>query len=270
MPRTVITLPTEKMLAYTEDGIGWMVFNNPERHNALTLEMQAAVPLIFEAFGADETVRVVVMRGAGDRAFVSGADIGEFDRREAQAASGEPSPPTPRSWDDDLYQRLGKPVIAMVRGYCLGGGVLTMLKADIRVASDDAQFGVPAAKLGVGYGPAGVKALLEVVGPAYTREILLTGERFSAQDALRMGLVNRVVPAADLEATVIALARTIAENAPLTIRAVRAAVDELMKAPADRDLARVEALVATAAASDDFREGRRAFREKRKPRFTGR
>lgn len=269
MARTTVSLPTDRMIAYVEDGIGWIVFNNPERHNALNAEMQAAIPLIYEAFGDDDKVRVVVMRGAGERAFVSGADIGEFDKREAAAKAGTPLP-SARAWDDALYQRLGKPVIAMIRGYALGGGVLVMLKADIRVASEDSQFGVPAAKLGVGYAMSGVQALMDVVGPANTREILLTGDRFSAQDALRMGLVNRVVPAADLEATVLKLAATIAGNAPLTIRAVRAAVDELGKPAAERDEARVADLVAIAAGSEDFREGRRAFQEKRKPNFTGR
>ena len=158
----------------------------------------------------------------------------------------------------------------MIRGACIGGGLLTAMRADLRVASDDAQFGVPAARLGLGYGFASVKALVDLVGPAHTREILLTGERFSAAHALRIGLINRVVPAADLEGAVRDLASAIADNAPLTIKLIRVAVDEALKESGERDYAVIDRLVADCFASDDYSEGRRAFLEKRTPVFRGR
>ncbi|MFQ5879085.1 MAG: enoyl-CoA hydratase [Dehalococcoidia bacterium] len=262
-------LNTDKMIAEKEDGIGWMIFNNPARHNALTVEMQEAVPVILGSYAEDEEVRVVVMKGAGDKAFVSGADISEFEaRRSSEEAIKVYNRIAARAAAS--YSALGKPLIAMIRGFAMGGGLLTALRADLRIASDDSWFGVPAARLGLGYEYAGVKALVDLVGAAHTREILLTGSRFDADDALRMGLINRVIPAAELEGAVRDLARTIAENAPLTIKAIRAAIDEAMKDKEDRDLALIDRLVAACFASEDYIEGRRAFMEKRKPRFLGR
>ncbi len=269
MVATQVPLKTDKMIGYKEDGVGWMVFNNPERRNAIGLEMQLAIPEILGSFARDPEVRVVVMTGAGDKSFVSGADISEFESRRA----------TPEQIEEfnkigarasASYAELGKPLIAMIRGFCLGGGLVTAMKADLRIASEDSQFGVPAARLGVGYGYAQVKAMVELIGAANTREVLLTGARFDAQTALRMGLVNRVVPGDCLEDEVKELAATIADNAPLTIKAVRAAIDEAIKDKADRDLGRVEQLVADCFASEDYKEGRTAFMEKRRPVFRGR
>ena len=262
-------LSTDKMIARSEGAIAWMIFNNPQRRNALSMEMQEAIPQILGEFARDGAVRIVVMAGAGDRAFVSGADISEFQERRS-------SPEAIKAYDRLMaeaaasYAALGKPLIAMIRGSCMGGGMLTAMQADLRIASEDAYFGVPAARLGLGYGLAGVKALIDLVGPAHTREILLTGRRFDAADALRMGLIDRVVPAAELEATVRDLASTIADNAPLTINLIRVAIREALKEKADRDYALIERLVADCFASDDYREGQRAFLEKRKPVFQGR
>ena len=262
-------LSTDKMTARSEGAIAWMIFNNPQRRNALSMEMQEAIPQILGGFARDEAVRIVVMAGAGDRAFVSGADISEFQERRS-------SPEAIKAYDRLMaeaaasYAALGKPLIAMIRGSCMGGGLLTAMQADLRIASEDAYFGVPAARLGLGYGLAGVKALIDLVGPAHTREILLTGQRFDAADALRMGLIDRVVPAAELEATVRDLASTIADNAPLTINLIRVAIREALKEKANRDYALIERLVADCFASDDYREGQRAFLEKRKPVFRGR
>lgn len=262
-------LNTDKMIARKAGGVGWMIFNNPARHNALSIEMQQAIPEILGAFREDDEVRVVVIRGAGDKAFVSGADISEFEDRRS-------SPETIKEFDRigarafGAYRELGKPIIAMIRGYAMGGGLMTAMNADIRIASEDAQFGIPAARLGLGYGFGGVKNLVDLVGPAYAREILLTGSRFGAADALRMGLVNRVVPAERLEAETQEVAETIAGNAPLTVRALRFCIEEALKEKDDRDYARMDELVAACFASEDYIEGRRAFMEKRKPLFKGR
>ena len=264
-----LDLGTDKMIATKADGIGWMIFNNPERRNAVSVAMREAVPKILDAFASDDEVRVLVMRGAGDKAFVSGADISEFDQRRD-------SPEAARQYDDGAVQvdaafrAFHKPVIAMLRGFAMGGGLLLALRADIRIAADDLQFGIPAARLGLGYSHRGVRALIDAVGPAYASEILLSGARFGADDALRMGIVNRVVAPEQLEPAVLELAGAIASNAPLTIRALKAAITETQRDPGDRDLAMVEEFVSACFASEDYIEGRRAFAEKRQPEFTGR
>ncbi len=261
-----VKLETEKMLGWSEDGIGWMVFNNPARLNAMGVEMNAAIPTILHSFRDDPDVRVVVLKGAGDRAFVSGADISEF---EAQRSN----PETIKQYDaigaaaGRAYGELDKPMIAMIQGYCMGGGLLTSLRADLRIASDDSQFGVPAARLGLGYGYGGVKTLMDLVGRAASEEILITGKRFDANDAMRWGLVNRVTTLEELEPTVLELAATIAQNAPLTIRAIRYAISEITKDPDKRNMKEVEALVQACFASADYKEGRTAFMEKRRPVF---
>ncbi len=261
-------LNTTQMLAEKSDGIGWVTFNNPERRNAITIEMQKALPVIMASFAADPEVRVVVLKGAGDKAFVSGADISEFDKRRASPEAMEETGAIGRR-SNESYAALGKPIIAMIRGFCLGGGLLTALRADLRVASEDSQFGIPAVRLGVGYGWENVKAVVDVMGATHAREMLVTGDRFDAQTALRWGLINRVVPGDDLENEVRRLARTIASNAPLTVKTIRAAIDEGLKDPESRDLAMVQTLANAANNSQDFLEGRHAFLEKRRPAFSG-
>lgn len=259
----VTDLGTEKLAARVEGAIGWLVFDNPARRNALSNDMQRALPIAFDAFQRDDAVRVVVMRGAGEKAFVSGADISEFDD-DALPGSGATG-----ARRDDLVP-LEKPVVAMIHGYCIGGGVAVSLGADIRIAADDAQFAIPAGRLGVGYPFFGVKALVDLVGPAHASEILFSARRFDAGEALQMGLVNRVVPKAGLEDAVRELAGQIAENAPLSLRASKLAIAQVLRDPASRDLDRVNALVAECFESDDYQEGVRAFLEKRPPKFQGR
>jgi enoyl-CoA hydratase/carnithine racemase len=260
---------TEKMLAHVEDGIGWMIVNNPERHNAMGVEMFAAVPQILNAFQDDPDVRVVVVRGAGERAFVSGGDISQFgERRTAPEDRADYNRGSNLSWG--AWDALDKPVIAMIRGYCLGGGLLLAMKADIRIASAGSQFGIPAARLGLGYPLSGVEALMALTGPASTAEILFSARRLKADEALQAGLVNRVVADDQLEAEVLALAAAITANAPLTVRACKVAIREARRQPSERDYDRLEKLIEECFLSDDYREGKAAFMEKRTPEFNGR
>jgi enoyl-CoA hydratase len=259
---------TDKMLAHVDDGIGWMTYNNPARLNAMSYDMQLAVPRILGAFTDDPDVHVIVVQGAGDRAFVSGADISEFsEKRTTVAARADYDDAFAGAWGS--WRTVAKPIIAMIRGYCIGGGLLTAMKADIRIASEGSQFGVPAAKLGLGYAYGGVEELMELVGPAWASEILFSARRLSAEEARHVGLVNRVVPVDELEATVRELAATIAANAPLTVQACKAAIREARKEPARRDLDAVERMVEACFRSEDYLEGQAAFAEKRAPNFRG-
>jgi enoyl-CoA hydratase/carnithine racemase len=259
---------TDKLRVEVDGGIGLLTFDDPATRNSLSAEVRAALPAALDALAADDGVQVVVVTGAGG-AFVSGANIAEFGEQrttpEARGAYDAVAAAAGRAWAG-----LDKPIIAMIRGYCIGGGLITALQADIRIASDDSRFGIPAARLGLGYGMSGVQALLEVVGPARAAEMLFSARRLTAAEALQAGLVNRVVPAADLEGEVTALAQDIAANAPLTVRACKVALREARRDPGKRDLARVAELVEACFRSDDYREGQRAFLEKRPPRFTGR
>lgn len=257
-------LSTDKMIARKQSGIGWVIFNNPEKRNAISHEMRVALLEIFDAYDADDDVRVIVLKGAGDKAFVSGADISQFDEgdREIKEAVSR------KAWG--RYGQSPKPVIAMIHGYCLGGGLLIALNADLRIAADDAQFGVPAAKLGIAYPYDGVRKLVDSVGPIKAKEILFTGQRYSAKQALQMGLVNEVVPLAQHETRILELAAMLGENAPLSIRASKLLVDQISANPEAPDLDACHTVAEACANSEDLAEGKLAFKEKRKPVFKGR
>jgi enoyl-CoA hydratase len=250
-----------------DGAIGWLTFDNPARRNAMTLAMWEQVSEALAGFATDEAIRVVVMHGAGEEAFVSGADISEFETQradaEAQKRYGEISE---RAWE--ALARFEKPLIAMIRGWCMGGGMAVAMKADLRIASHDSRFGIPAARLGLAYSGGPVRDLVGLVGPSEAKAILFTAKRMDAGEALRLGLINEVVPVSGLEARVRALAETIAENAPLTIRAAKEAVDQIAQDRADP--LRMAAFAAECFDSADYAEGRRAFLEKRRPEFTGR
>ncbi len=268
MSATEVELHTPYMKAEVSDGIGWMTFNNPERRNAMKMEMNEAIVDILGAFQTDERVRVVVMQGAGDKAFVSGADISEFDTHR--------STPEGRAHFDEVaaaagraFKALEKPLIAKIRGFCMGGGLATALQADIRISADDGQFGIPAARLGLGYGFSGIQVLVGLVGPANANEIMMSARRLSASEALAMGLVNRVMPVDQLDQAVDELAAQIAANAPLTVKAAKAAIGEAVKDPERRNLDRVNEMVEACFQSQDYIEGRSAFLEKRPAQFKG-
>jgi enoyl-CoA hydratase/carnithine racemase len=245
-----------------------MTFNNPERHNAVSLEMWEAASGIMDAFARDDDVRVVVITGAGGKAFVSGADISKFESERANEEAQARYNAMVAKANDSLYE-FPKPTIAMIRGYCIGGGLGLAVCCDLRIASDNSRFAIPAAKLGLGYGFPGIKRLSDLVGPSFAKEIFFTARQFDAAEAQTMGLVNRVLPVDKLEAYVKDYADTIGANAPLTVNAVKFIANETVRDESGRDLDRCAAMVKRCFASQDFIEGRRAFMEKRKPAFTG-
>jgi len=259
---------TDKMIAEEQDGIGWITFNNPARRNAVSLEMWEALGAIAADFEKDPTVRVLVMKGAGDKAFVSGADISEFETKRDSAAAEAEYAAKSAAGLAALYA-VEKPLIAMIRGFCLGGGLAIALAADIRFATEGSRFAIPAARLGLGYAAAGIKTLCDLVGPSRTLDILFSARLLEAREALDMGLVNRLTTDDALHLAVRDYALGVARNAPLTVKTAKAAVHELLRDPAKRDLGRVEKMVAQCFDSSDYAEGRRAFMEKRKPVFTG-
>ncbi len=248
--------------------LGWIVFDHPERRNAISVEMWRQIPLAVQEFAEDASVRVVLLRGAGEDAFVAGADISEFGEKRSGSSATDYDVDGARAFA--ALAGLAKPVIAMVRGYCVGGGVAIALCADLRYAAQDAVFAIPAAQLGVGYHMAGIEMLQSVVGPSRAKEIFFTARRYSATDAFAMGLVNEVIPGAELLGRVRDTARRIADNAPLTIGSVKRIVSELAKPPQQRDRAGIDASIAACFESEDYREGVQAFLSKRKPRFEGR
>jgi len=248
--------------------LGWIVFDHPERRNAISVEMWRQIPEAVEALAADPEVRVVLLRGEGESAFVAGADISEFGERRTGESSGEYDADGGRAFV--ALAGMAKPLIAMIRGYCVGGGVAIALCADMRYAADDAIFAIPAARLGLGYHMSGIEMLESLVGPSRAKEIFFTARRYSAEEARAMGLVNDVVPADELLGHVRETAQRIADNAPLTIGSVKRIVGELAKPGAQRDLDAVNASIAACFESEDYREGVRAFLEKRRPRFAGR
>jgi enoyl-CoA hydratase/carnithine racemase len=259
---------TDKLLSRKEAGVGIVTFNNPERLNAVSLEMWAATKSALDQFAADDEVRVVVLTGAGGKAFVSGADISKFGSERASPEAMRAYEVTTSATFDGIYE-FPKPTIAMIRGYCMGGGLGLASCCDLRICSDDSRFAIPAAKLGLGYGYAGLKRLVDIVGPSFAKEIFYTARQFDAREALAMGLVNRVVPTAELESAVKAITDMICANAPLTIKAVKFTVGEVLKDEGKRNVARVNEMVDACFKSRDYVEGRTAFMEKRKPVFTG-
>jgi enoyl-CoA hydratase len=258
----------DKMLSRKDGRVGTVTFNNPERHNAMSLEMWEATVRYLDDFAKDPEVRVLVLAGAGGKAFVSGADISKFeDERSSKEGIARYNAAVERGYA--AVHNFPKPTIAMIRGYCIGGGMGIASSCDIRICSPNSRFAVPAAKLGLGYDYPGLKRLVDVVGASFTKEIFFTARQFDAAEAKDMGLVNRVVPDEEIEAYVKNYAETIAANAPLTVNSIKFIVGEVLKDESRRDLRRCSEVVAECFASKDYIEGRQAFMEKRKPAFTG-
>jgi enoyl-CoA hydratase/carnithine racemase len=258
-----------KILLSVIDGTGLITFNNPEKRNAMSLEMWQGLVSALVALRDDPDVRVVIMLGAGDRAFVSGADVSQFEKTRHNAEASEEY--SRRSAGQGaILAEYPKPTIACIRGFCLGGGLQVAMLADIRIAGDSSEFGFPAAKLGLAYGYNDLKRLVSLVGPSWAKLLMYTGMRINSAEALSIGVIDRVVPDADLWNATTEIARAISGNAPLAIAAAKITITQVLKDPGMRDMDAIKEIAAACMDSDDFREGRQAFMEKREPHFTGR
>lgn len=257
-----------RLVRDSEGPVRWIIADNQPRHNAYNTAMWEALPGLIAEAEADPAVRVVILTGAGERAFSAGADISEFEEARTGDAADRYDELNHRAFE--AVTNCAKPTIAMIHGFCMGGGLELALCCDIRYAAEGSQYAVPAAKLGIGYNPRWIRPMLSVVSAAVAKEILFTGRRLSTQQAYEMHLISRVLPGAELRAATLALAAEIAANAPLSIHAAKRSVDELSRHPENPDMAELDRLVAACFASEDYAEGRRAFLAKRKPRFVGR
>src|SRR6201995_4351671 len=268
IPRTETAYADGKILKTITEGVGVVTFNNPEKRNAMSLEMWEGLGQALTELRDDLAGRVVVLVGAGDKAFVSGADISQFEKTRHNAAASEEYSRKSEA-QRALLGNYPKPTLPCIRGFCLGGGMQVAMLADIRFASDNSQFGIPAAKLGIAYGYDGLRNLVSLVGPSWARLIMYTGMRIDSAEALRIGLVDRVLPDAGLGDATLQVARTISGNAPLAIKAAKITIAQVLKDPAARDFDAIKDIGIACMDSEDFREGRRAFMEKRKPVFRG-
>ena len=258
-----------KILQSLRDGVGIITFNNPEKRNAMSLDMWEGLGSALVELRDDPEVRVVILVGAGDKAFVSGADISQFEKTRHNAEASEEYSRKSAA-QRALLADYPKPTIACIKGFCLGGGMQVAMMSDIRIAAENSQFGIPAAKLGIAYGYDGLKHLVSLVGPSWARLIMYTGMRIESAEALRIGLVDRVVPDAELWNATMDIARTISGNAPLAIQAAKITIAQVLKDPDKRDMDAIKNIGTACMDSEDFREGRQAFMEKRKPQFRGR
>lgn len=257
---------TDKMLGKKDGPIGWMTFNNPERRNAMSLEMWEGVAEIMAEFRADENIRVVVMHGAGDKAFVSGADISQFEKMRADAAMTEKYNARAEAGRKAIRD-FDRPIIAMIRGFCMGGGLGVAMSADLRFAAEGSTFGIPAARLSIAYTGDNIVNLYNLVGPSRAKDILYSARRLDEQEALSIGLINRVFSPEKLEEETRAYCDTLADNAPLSIKAHKVILGELSKKNPDQS--KIDAVATMCFDSADYKEGRTAFMEKRKPVWKG-
>ncbi len=261
--------PTPDLVARRDGHTGWLTFSRPERMNAVTIEMWAAIPQLIAAFEDDPAVKSVVLHGAGDRAFVAGADISQFGETRDNAEQAATYEAT-NSRAFAAIRDCAKPTIAMIRGYCIGGGMAIALGCDIRIASEGSTFAVPAGKLGLAYPIEGIRQVLNVLPPAFAKEVFYTARQFDHEEALAMNLLNRAVPPEELEGYTRSMCDRIAQNAPLSLAAAKRTINAICAKPETFDRSELEALSKACFESEDYAEGRNAFLEKRKPQFHGR
>ena len=261
-------MTTEKMLSRVKDGVGYITFNNPEKHNAVSIEMWDALEQILDGFRSSKDIRVIVLSGAGGKAFVSGADISKFDKeRSSKEAVLSYNKRTQKVYEN--LETFPKPTIAMIDGYCIGGGLNLAVCCDIRICSEKSKFAMPAAKLSLGYPFSSIKRLFDVMGPGMAKHFMFTAEKISASEDLACGLVQKLVSEDNIDSYVKDYALNIANNAPLTIKAMKQIGIEISKNSDERDLLLCEKLASACFDSEDYKEGRKAFMEKRKPNFQG-
>jgi len=257
-----------ELITRKENAVGWVIFSNPSKFNAVSQDMWMALPKAIAGFDADPEVRLIVITGDGEKAFISGADISQFEKARGSAEAQE----IYNRAVVDAYEapvRCSKPVLAKIRGICMGGGLGLAAACDVRIAAADAVFRMPAGRLGLGYNYTGINRFVQILGAANTADIFFSARKFDAADALGMGFVNRVVPVADLDREFAAYAGMLAENAPLTLAAAKFAIRQTGTDPAAREMEKLTRMIETCFNSEDYREGQRAFMEKRKPHFQG-
>ncbi len=259
----------QKIYGSRDGAVGQIVFNNPAKLNAVSLDMWDAFVDLLKDYEQDPGVRCVVVSGAGGKAFVSGADISKFESERANAEAQVRYDSISKQGYEGLYN-FSKPTIAKITGYCIGGGMNLAACCDMRFCNEGARFGVPAAKLGLGYGFTRIERLSRIIGLPRAMEFLFTAKQYSAKEAYEMGLVNAVAADGELDALVARTTDAISQNAPLTVALAKAAAREIAKPESEQDHAKLEKMVKACFDSDDYKEGRRAFMEKRKPAFTGR
>lgn len=262
------SMPAGRIGVEINGPIGWLVIDNPTRKNAVTLAMWRDIPRAVEELCDDEAVRVIVVRGAGEETFIAGADITEFASTRADSGSARIYEEANAAAFDALRQS-PKPTVAMIRGFCLGGGLGIAVACDMRVAEAGSRFSIPAARLGVGYPPNAIRDVVKLIGPQRAKDLFFTARRVAAEEALRIGLIDRLTIAGGLETELAALLSAIAENAPLTQIAAKAAIDAISGDPEAADWKTIQRLSDACFDSGDFAEGRSAFLEKRTPRFKG-
>ena len=258
-----------ELISRKEKAVGWIIFSNPAKFNAVSHDMWTALPQAIAAFDADPDVRMIAITGDGDKAFISGADISQFEKSRGSAeAQAIYNRAVVEAYEAPV--RCSKPVVAKIRGICMGGGLGLAAACDVRIAAEDAVFRMPAARLGLGYNFTGISRFVQLLGAANTSDIFFSARKFGAADALSMGFVNRVVPVADLDREFAAYCALLSENAPLTMAAAKFAVRQTGLDADARDLNQAARMIETCFNSEDYREGRKAFMEKRTPNFTGR
>ena len=261
-------MTTNKMLSRIDNGVGYITFNNPEKHNAVSIEMWDALETMLDSFRSNDRVRVIVLNGAGGKSFVSGADISKFDKeRSSKEAVLSYNKRTQKVYEN--LESFPKPTIAMINGYCIGGGLNLAVCCDIRICSEKSKFAMPAAKLSLGYPFSSIKRLFDVMGPGMAKHFMFTSDKISAEEALSCGLVQKLISENDIETFVKDYALTISKNAPLTIKAMKQIGVEILKNPDERDLLICEQLASACFDSEDYKEGRKAFMEKRQANFKG-